>query len=58
MEVYSSIEPFDLSIDVPSSTIRPNNENTWVVTALQLILTPLFVTIDIFALIVPYLFAV
>ena len=42
---------------VLNSTRRPTTVNTLVVTALQRILTPSFITVDIFALVVPYLFA-
>ena len=58
MEGYASIEPFYFTMDVPSSTIRPTTVNTWVVTFLQLILTPSFITVDIFGLVVKYLFFV
>ena len=55
MEGYASIKPFDSKMSVPSSTIRPTNVKTWVVTDLQQILTPLFITCDTFALVVPYI---
>ena len=41
MEGYTSREPFDFEIDVPSSTGK--TINTLVVTSLQLISTPLFI---------------
>ena len=40
------------------STRRPTTVNKLAVTALQRILTPSFITFDIFALVVPYLFTV
>ena len=58
MEGDDSREPFDFPIAVTSSKIRPTTVNTWVVTALQRISTPLFITVDIFALVVPCLFSV
>ena len=58
MEGDASIEPFDFAMDVPSSTRIPTTVNTWAVTALQLISTPLFINVDIFALVVPYLFSI
>ena len=47
-----------LQLTVPSSTRRPNALNTWVMTDLQQILTPSFITNDIFAFFVPYVFPV
>ena len=56
MKGYASIETFYFEMAIQSSTIR--TVNTWVVTALQLILTPLFITVDIFDLFIPYFFSV
>ena len=53
MEWWASREPFYFSMTVLSSTRSPTTVNTCAVTALQLILTPLFITVDIFALVVP-----
>ena len=53
MDVYDSIEPFYFSMTVTSSAITPNTVNTWVVTALKWISTPSFITVDIFAVVVP-----
>ena len=47
------IKPFGFAVAVLSSTRSYNTVNIWVVTALQLILTPLFITVDIFSLVVP-----
>ena len=43
-------------MDVPSTTRSPTTVNTWAITALQRILTPSFVIIDIFSLVIPYFF--
>ena len=56
MEGGDSREPFGFSNSLPSSRLRPTTVNTWVMTALQWILTPLFISVDIFALVVPYFF--
>ena len=53
MDVYDSIEPFYFSMTVTSSAITPNTVNIWVGTALKWISTPLFITVDIFAVVVP-----
>ena len=58
MEIYASIEPFGFSMDVLGSTRRFNTVKKLTVTAFQCILTPSFVTVDIFALVVTYLFSV
>ena len=58
MEIYDSREPFGFSIAVIGSTIRPTSVNKLAVIALQHIMTPSFVTLDMFALVVPYLFPV
>ena len=58
MEIYASRESFVFEISVLlGSTRGPITVNKFAVTALQRILTPLFITIDIFALVVTYLFA-
>ena len=56
MEGYASREPFYFSMAVPISIIR--TVNNWVMTDLQRISTTSFITVDIFALVVPYLFSV
>ena len=43
---------------VPSSTIRPTTVKKLAVTSLQQILSPLFITVDKFTLVVPYFFDV
>ena len=58
MEGYASIEPFGIAISVIGSTRRPTTVKNLAMAALQHILTPSFITVDIFALAVPYLFAV
>ena len=54
MEVDASIQTFDSEMPVPSSTRRSTTVKKWVVTDLQQILTPSFITVDIFALVIPY----
>ena len=49
--------PF-FAMSVPSLTRRPTTVKTWVVTDLQQILTSSFITIYIFAIVVPYFVAV
>ena len=56
MEGYYSIKPFGFAMAVLGSTIRPTTVHNWVVTALQCILTPSFITVDMFALVVSYFF--
>ena len=51
-------EPFVFVVSVIGSKNIPTTEKNLAVTDLQSILTPLFVTVDIFALVVPYLFSV
>ena len=58
MEVYASREPFGFAMAVPSSKRSPNTVNTLVLTAFQCILTPAFITVVIFSLVVPYLFSI
>ena len=58
MEGNTSIQTFDLEIDVLSLTMRSTNVNTCSMTDLQETSTPSFITIYIFALVDPYLFAV
>ena len=43
-------------MDVLGPTIRPITVNKLDVTALQQILTPLFITVDMFSLVVPFFF--
>ena len=57
MKGDTSREPFSLPMAILGSKIRPTNVKKLAVTALQHILTPLFITFDIFALAVPYFFA-
>ena len=56
MEGYDSREPFSLKTAVLISTRRTDTVKNLGVTALQCILTPLFTKVDIFDLVVPYLF--
>ena len=58
MERDASIGTFGFAMDALGSTRRPTNVNKLDVTALQRILTPSFITVDMFALVVLYLFAV
>ena len=58
MEIDASIEPFGFSVAVLGSTRRPTTVNKFYLTALKRIMTPSFVTLDMFALVVPYFFAV
>ena len=58
MEIYALRKTLSVSIVVIDSTRRPTTVKNVAVTALQRILTPLFITVDIFALVVPYLFDV
>ena len=58
MERDASREPFGFEMDVLGSTRKHNTFNDLAVTALQHIITPSFVALDMFALVVPYLFAV
>ena len=58
MERDASREPFGFSMTVIVPKIIPTTVNDLAVTALQCIMTPSFVTLDMFALVVPYLFAV
>ena len=53
IEGDASRESFGFSMTVISSTRRPTTVNIWVVTALQRILTPSFITVDIFSLVIP-----
>ena len=58
MERYSSREPFGFTMDVLGSKRIPTTVNTLAVTDSKCILTPLFITVEIFARVVPNLFAV
>ena len=58
MKRYYSRGPFSFSIYVLGLTIITTTVNKLVVTALQRILTTTFITADIFALVIPYLFAI
>ena len=58
MEGYGSMETFGFSMDVLGSTKITTTVIKLVMTYLQRILTPLFVTIDIISLVIPYLFYV
>ena len=57
MEIYASRKTFGFSMIVLGSTRRTTTVSKLAVTDFQVILTPLFVTIDMFALVVPYLFS-
>ena len=54
----ASRELFGSEISAPSSTRRPTSVSTWLMTGLQQMLTPLFITIDMFSLVVQYYFDV
>ena len=59
MEINASGGPFGFTMAVPiGSTRGPTSVNKLAVSALQRILTPLFIAIDMFDLVVPYLFSV
>ena len=58
MVIYSSIDPFGSAMLVLGQTRRPNTVNKLVVIALQHVLTPLLVIVDMFAIFVPYLISV
>ena len=58
MERDASREPFGFAMAMLGSTRKSNTVNKLAVTALQRIMTPSFVTLYMFALAVPYLFAV
>ena len=58
MERYASIETFGFARYVIGSTRRYTIVNKFAVIFLQHIITPLFVSIDMFAIVVPYLFSV
>ena len=58
MEGYASRLTFGFEIDVLGSTIRNTTVKKLAVTDLQRILTPLFITVEIFALFFPCMFAV
>ena len=57
IEKDTPIEQFGFLMAVLGSTSRPTTVNKLVVIDLQRIFTPLFITIDMFDLYVPYLFA-
>ena len=54
----SQMKPFGFSRDVIGSTRRPTIVNKLAVIVLQDIMTHLFVSLDMFSLVVTYLFAV
>ena len=58
MGQYSSREPFGLAMNVLGSTIIPTTVKKLAIIALKQIMTPSFVTLDMFALSVPILFTV
>ena len=58
MERDASRETLCFTMAEIGSTRRPTTIKNLLVTALQLILTPSLVTVDMFALVIPYLFAV
>ena len=51
-------DAFGFAMAVLISTRRPTTVEKLVVAALQHILTPSFITVDIFALVIPHFFAV
>ena len=53
-----SREPFGFTMDVLGSTIRSTTFNKLDVNALQHTMTPSFITLDMFALSVTYLFSI
>ena len=57
MERDASRELFGFAMDVIVSTRRPSTVNNSSVTALRHIMTPSFVILDMYALVIPYLFA-
>ena len=58
MERYSPIETFGFEMAVLGSKIRSPTLNKLAVTDFQCILTPLFITVEIFDIVIPYLYAV
>ena len=58
MERYSSREPFGFAMYMIGSTIRPTPINKLAVIVLQRIMTPPFVSLDIFSLVIQYLFSI
>ena len=58
MEIYASRYPFGFAMAVIGSTRRPTTVNKLAVLTLKCITTPLFTTLDMFSLVVTYLFAV
>ena len=58
MVIDASREPFGFEMDVLGSTRIPTVVNKLAMVVLQRIMTPSFVSLEIFVLVVPYLFAV
>ena len=58
MEIEASRKNFIFEMDILGSTKRPTTINKLAVTALKRLLNPSFNTVDIFALVVTYLFTV
>ena len=58
MEIYTSREAFGFLRDVIDSKTRPTSLNKLAVIFLQRITNPLFISFDMFALVVPYCFSV
>ena len=58
MEGDASREPFGFAMDLLGPTRRPTTEKKLAVTDLKHILSPSFIIVDMFALVVPYLCAV
>ena len=56
MEIYSSREPFGFEMDVLCSKRIPTNVNKLAVIVSQFIMTPSFVSLIMFSLVVPYFF--
>ena len=58
MERYSLREPFCFAMYMIGSTIRPTPIKKLAVIVLQRIMTPPFVSLDIFSLVIQYLFSI
>ena len=58
MDIFTSIQPFGFAMDVLCLTLRTTTVNKLAVIDLQRIMTPSLVSLDMFALVIPYLLAV
>ena len=56
MVIYDSIEPFGFAMAVLGSTRIPNTINNLAMNVLKCILTPLFISVEMFSLVVTYIF--